>query len=233
MPRLTRSLASTPRKGGGLGSALRDMRAEYEANSLNDGSVGDDPIELFGSWFDAAAAARVAEPNAMSLTTVDPSSMQPSNRVVLLKSYSETGFQFFSNYTSRKARELDANDKAALTFLWLPLERQIRIEGRVSKLSKAESEAYFRTRPRASQIGAWVSRQSSVIFSSDELKQRERELTASFHGSDVPMPEFWGGYALHPEMIEFWQGRKSRLHDRICFRRARGQHNWTSQRLCP
>ena len=189
----------------------------------------------FQAWFQGAVDARVPEPNAMSLSTVDPVSLQPSTRVVLLKGVVDDapGFLFYSNYGSRKARELSANPRAALSFVWLPLERQVRIEGVVSRLGASESEAYFRSRPRASQIGAWVSRQSSVIFSSDELKQRERELTASFHGSDVPMPDFWGGFIVRPTRFEFWQGRTSRLHDRITFRQDEPLGKWVRERLSP
>lgn len=218
--------------GGGVSNSVASMREEYEARRLDDSALSTaDPMVLFAEWFEAATAARLPEPNAMALTTVDPRSLQPSTRVVLLKGFEDGNFTFFTNYTSRKARELDENPRAALTFLWLPLERQVRIEGSVSRLGQEASAAYFQSRPRTSQIGAWVSRQSQSIASAGDLVQRERELTARFEGKPVPIPDFWGGYALTPTMIEFWQGRRSRLHDRICFRRERGE--WATERLCP
>ena len=191
----------------------------------------------FQAWFQGAVDARVPEPNAMSLSTVDPVSLQPSTRVVLLKGVVDDapGFLFYSNYGSRKARELSANPRAALSFVWLPLERQVRIEGVVSRLGASESEAYFRSRPRASQIGAWVSRQSMVIDTAEALREREAALTQRFGGGEVPMPDFWGGFVLAPTMVEFWQGRRSRLHDRVCFRRSAPNNDapWTRERLCP
>ena len=209
------------------------LREEYERASLEEASCGDEPFGLFRTWFDAAVSARIPEPNAMALTTVDALSLKPSTRVVLLKGYGEgEGFQFFTNYTSRKAHEIASTDSVALTFIWLPLERQVRVEGVASRMSAAQSEAYFRSRPRASQIGAWVSRQSSAVACPNELSAREGKLMKRFEGGDVPMPDFWGGYTVEPSMVEFWQGRKSRLHDRICFKRADGG-GWTRERLCP
>ena len=163
------------------------MRANYTKGSLDESNAGDDPLRLFQRWFDKAVAAKLLEPNALTLSTVDAATMQPSSRVVLLKGFDESGFTFYTNYSGRKARELDGAGKAALTFLWLPLERQVRIEGTVRRLGPDESQAYFRTRPRASQIGAWVSGQSSV-GTAVELRARERELTTRWEGEEVPMP---------------------------------------------
>ena len=227
----SRGFASSAR-GGGLGAALRGMRVDYEAKSLDEATCGDEPLALFRTWLDAAVAAKLPEPNAMALATVDPQTLQPSTRVVLLKGIDDDAFQFYTNYSSRKARELDAAGRAALTLVWLPLERQVRVEGTVCRLSAEESAAYFLSRPRASQIGAWVSRQSEAIASAEELREREEELTARFEGKDVPVPPFWGGYRLTPGMIEFWQGRQSRLHDRVEFRRGSGGE-WARRRLCP
>ena len=225
--RLARGQATTRRQL----SDVQGMRAEYHAGSLDEKSCGDDPFGLFAEWFDAAVAAKQLEPNAMTLSTVDASTLQPSSRVVLLKGYDESGFTFYTNYSGRKATELAGNPLAAATFVWLPMERQIGVEGTVTRVSAAETEAYFHSRPRASQIGAWVSRQSAVVASADDLKAREDELLRRFDGEPVPLPDFWGGYRLAPTMIEFWQGRASRLHDRIAFRRPQGE--WTRERLSP
>lgn len=196
-------------------------------------------MALFQRWFKTASShPSVAEPNAMALSTVDVSTLQPSTRIVLLKGVDDAGFTFFTNYTSRKAAELKANPNAALNFWWPALERQVRIEGAVEKVSAEETQTYFHSRPRASQIGAWASRQSSQISFPGALTERQEALEKRFHGLDViPVPEFWGGYLLRPKMVEFWQGRESRLHDRIAFLKSQdGSHNgedWTKTRLCP
>jgi pyridoxamine 5'-phosphate oxidase len=189
-----------------------------------------DPIELFKSWFEAAEGAGVLLPEAVTLATASPDGV-PSARMVLLKEADRDGFVFFTNYGSRKARELDANPRAALCFHWAILQRQVRVSGRVTRVEPAESAAYFATRPRGSQIGAWASRQSEGLVSRDELEQRVRDLNAEFEGKDVPLPPFWGGYRLRPETIEFWQGRVDRLHDRLVFTRA--ERGWTTERLYP
>ena len=219
-------------EASGGATPVQAMRVDYQRSVLDERSCGDDPIRLFRQWFEAAAAARVPEPNAMVLSTVAPDTLQPSSRVVLLKGYDERGFVWYTNHGSRKARELAANPCAAINIVWLPLERQVRVEGHVTPLSADESRAYFRSRPRASQIGAWASRQSTPISSANELQRREAELTARFEGRDVPVPDFWGGYRLEPTLIEFWQGRTSRLHDRIVFRAA-GPGIWARERLSP
>ena len=209
----------------------QDLRIDYGRGQLAEADAAADPVAQFGRWFADARAANVPEPNAMTVATADASGA-PSARVVLLKGFDERGFAFFTNYDSRKGRELAANPRAALCFYWQPLERQVRIEGTVERVSRAESEAYFRTRPASAQVGAWASRQSSVIRSREELEQHERELAARFAGGPVPLPDFWGGFRVVPAAVEFWQGRPSRLHDRILYTRA-GDGTWARQRLSP
>jgi pyridoxamine 5'-phosphate oxidase len=210
---------------------LRDLRREYTRAELLEGDVLPDPIAQFDRWFQAALAANVPEANAMTLATADASGA-PSARVVLLKGCDPRGLVFFTNYDSRKGRELAENPRVSLCFYWQPLERQVRIDGTVEKVSRRESEDYFRTRPIGSQIGAWVSRQSEVIGSREELDRRAAELTKRFAGGAVPLPESWGGYRVIPHRIEFWQGRPSRLHDRIEYVR-RGDGTWDMRRLAP
>mmetsp|Transcript_15148 Transcript_15148/g.45229 ORF Transcript_15148/g.45229 Transcript_15148/m.45229 type:complete len:243 (+) Transcript_15148:177-905(+) len=213
---------------------VADMRLDHGAGGLQlkEDDAGAAPLTFFKRWFDAAVKhPKIIEANAMSLATVDAATLQPSCRVVLLKGYDEDGFVWFTNYTSRKASELGPGARAALTFWWPPLERSVRVEGAVERVSADETAAYFKSRPRASQIGAWVSRQSTVVPSAEALAEREKELDARF-GDDVPVPDFWGGYRLAPKRIEFWQGRASRLHDRVLF--SRGDDGaWTRERLAP
>lgn len=208
-----------------------DLRIDYGRASLDEAGVDADPIAQFRIWFDEARAAQVAEPNAMTLATVD-SDGAPSARIVLLKSIEERGFTFYTNYDSRKGKELAVNPRAALCFFWQPLERQVRIEGTVEKVGREESDAYFRGRPRLAQIGAWVSQQSTPITSRAELERIEVELQKRFGDGPVPLPEFWGGFRVAPRAIEFWQGRPSRLHDRLLFSRT-ASGPWTLQRLSP
>jgi pyridoxamine 5'-phosphate oxidase len=211
--------------------SLSDLRVEYSRERLDEADVAADAVEQFARWFAEAQAAKVPEPNAMTLATADASCV-PSARIVLLKAFDARGFTFFTNYDSRKGRELSANPRAALCFFWQPLERQVRVEGTVEKVGRAESEAYFRSRPRQAQVGAWVSQQSAPLTSRAELERLEAELQARFGDAPVPLPDYWGGYRVVPTAIEFWQGRPSRLHDRLIYTRSEGG-GWTLRRLSP
>ena len=214
-----------------LSDKVADMRLDHGAGGLrlDEADAGAAPLPLFRRWFDEAVAnPDIVEANAMALATVDAATLQPSCRVVLLKGYDDAGFVWYTNYASRKAAELE-HGRAALTFWWPPLERSVRVEGTVEKVAPDETAAYFASRPRASQIGAWASRQSAPT-TAEALVARERELDARF-GANIPVPDFWGGYRLAPERVEFWQGRASRLHDRVRFSRA--GDGWTRTRLAP
>jgi pyridoxamine 5'-phosphate oxidase len=210
--------------------SIADLRKEYARQGLEERDAHADPVEQFRRWFDAAVAAQLIEPNAMTLATATPDG-RPSARVVLMKQFDQSGFVFFTNYTSRKGTELAANPYAALLFYWPELERQVRIEGQVARVPPEESEAYFRSRPAGAQISAWASRQSRVIAGRTELERRVRVLEARYAGRDVPRPPHWGGFRLAPELFEFWQGRPSRLHDRL--RYSRSQSGWVIERLSP
>ena len=198
---------------------------------LDEQLIDRDPIKQFQLWFTDAIAAQLPLPEAMSLATVNSEGM-PSSRMVLLKQVDEDGFVFFTNYLSAKAKELEANKNAALVFFWPQLERQVRVEGTVTRTSASESEEYFMSRPRESQIGAWASPQSEVISGRDVLEKRQAELEELYRGRPVDWPEHWGGYRLNPARIEFWKGRIGRLHDRILYERA-SDGSWSIKRLAP
>ncbi len=197
---------------------------------LSERSAGRDPIALFEKWLSAAERAGVFLPEAIALATSTPDG-EPSVRMMLLKALDETGFVFYTNHASRKGAELAANERAAFLVYWNVLQRQIRVEGTVRRLSEEESDSYFKTRPRGSRIGAWASAQSSPLEDREELERRFRERDREFAGDDVPLPPFWGGYRLEPDAIEFWQGRANRLHDRLRFQRSGTE--WTLTRLYP
>ncbi len=202
-----------------------------EEAHLSRATAAADPVRQFGAWFTLAKELDPEFYNAMVLSTATPSS-QPSSRLVLLKGFDEQGFVFFTNYGSRKAGELADNPQASLVFWWKEVYRQVRIEGRVEKVSREESACYFATRPRGSQIGAWASRQSALLNRRADLQNRIDDVEGQFTGQEVPCPPFWGGYRLTPERIEFWQGRESRLHDRLLYRRG-ADGAWEIERLSP
>ena len=209
---------------------LRKLRQEYAAFRLDKACADADPFVQFSHWFDQAMESGLPEPNAMSLATASAEA-KPSVRIVLLKELDERGFVFYTNYLSRKGRELEANPHASLLFSWLELQRQIRIEGYVEKISNAESDAYFSLRPRESQLGALVSAQSQPVASRQVLEDQFRQEAARWEGRMVERPAHWGGYRLLPENIEFWQGRINRLHDRLLYKKNKG--GWQIIRLSP
>lgn len=210
---------------------IASIRINYSRQALTEESVSNDPLDQFKVWLNEAILSEVLEPTALVLSTVSADG-RPSARVVLLKEVSSDGFVFFTNYDSRKGQQLAERPLGAMTFFWAELERQVRVEGSIEKVAAEVSDAYFHSRPRGSQIGAWASPQSQEIQSREELEKSEAKYEQDFKGLDVvPRPQHWGGYVLKPERIEFWQGRPNRLHDRIVFERADGQ--WTRKRLAP
>ena len=210
---------------------LADLRTEYTKAGLKEADCDPDPIRQFAKWLEQAIASNLPEPNAMTLATCTPDG-HPSARIVLLKGADQRGFTFFTNYESRKGRELAANPLAALVCYWEDLHRQVRIEGTVEQVTPEESDAYHRTRPRGSQFGAWCSSQSEVIAGREVLEARLKELEERFGDGELPRPPYWGGSRVIPKMIEFWQGRANRLHDRIRYRRM-DEGTWVRERLSP
>ncbi len=210
---------------------LAHFRKEYSARGLSREDMLDDPIAQFAAWFAQASELDVYEPNAMTLATVDEKGM-PCQRTVLLKIFDEKGFVFFTNYESRKAKQIAINPYVSLLLPWITLERQVMIQGQVEKISTAESLKYFATRPRESQIGAWVSNQSEVITSRKFLMQKLGEIREKFTHGEIPLPSFWGGFRVIPQTIEFWQGGPARLHDRFYYHKA-SDANWKMDRLSP
>jgi pyridoxamine 5'-phosphate oxidase len=208
-----------------------DLRQSYDSGFLLEQEVNPNPVLQFQAWLKDAVAAQILEPNAMTLATVTDQG-KPSARIVLLKNFDERGFVFYTNFQSRKGQELSQTPAAALVFWWDQLERQVRIEGSITKVSDAEADEYFHSRPKGSQLGAWVSHQSQVIEGREELERRLKMLEQDYESRPIPRPVDWGGYRLEPNIFEFWQGRPNRLHDRLCYR----QNNfmgWTIERLSP
>ena len=209
---------------------ISEIRKEYKLKELNESDADKDPVKQFRTWWTEAVDSSIEEVNAMTLATADEKGI-PSARVVLLKGFDESGFVFFTNYNSSKASDLEVNPNAALVFFWKELERQVRITGKVKKISPAESNIYFQSRPIGSKIGAWASPQSSVILSREEIGRNVREFELMFADGNVSCPPFWGGYVLKPAQFEFWQGRPDRLHDRIRYRLE--NDSWIKERLAP
>ena len=209
---------------------LADLRQHYTKGGLEEHQIPDSPFTLFNEWFKQAGELGVLEPNAMVLSTVSADN-KPSSRVVLLKGIDDAGFIFYSNYESRKGKELEHNPYVSILFFWPEAERQIRIEGKVSKISTESSKEYFVSRPRESQLGAWASAQSSIIQGRHSIEESYQQCLAQYEGKDIPLPDFWGGYIIHPSSFEFWQGRPSRLHDRMKY--TKEQDSWLIVRLSP
>ncbi|MCB0615216.1 MAG: pyridoxamine 5'-phosphate oxidase [Lewinellaceae bacterium] len=211
---------------------IRNLRKDYSAHTLGAGDVKESPILQFSAWFEEAVAAQLPEPNAMTLATSTLDGA-PSARIVLLKGVDEQGFVFYTNYESRKGKVLSQNPRAALVFLWHELQRQVRVEGGVERVSMEESEAYFQSRPKGSQIGAWVSPQSQLIASREDLEEKAAALERQYARAEyLPLPPNWGGFRLRPTLIEFWQGRSNRLHDRIQYS-LQANDKWKIERLAP
>lgn len=211
--------------------SVADLRQNYTRAGLSEADAAPNPFQQFSIWFAEAVSAQIIEPNAMTLATVDAEG-NPSARMVLLKGFDDRGFVFYTNYESCKGEQLKSNPSAALVFWWAELERQVRIEGKVERVSDRESDEYFHSRPRNSQLGAWVSRQSEVIDSREVLEKRLAQLEREYADKNLPRPSHWGGFCLIPNTIEFWQGRPSRLHDRLRYRLLEDD-SWVRERLSP
>ncbi len=215
-----------------MDTAIANLRKEYRLQALLETQVDPDPLQQFRCWLDQALAADLPEPNAMTLATVTATG-KPAARMVLLKDFDQRGFVFFTNYQSRKGQELAQTPWGALVFWWAELERQVRLEGQVTQVSSQESDAYFQSRPLGSRLGAWASHQSQVLGDRAVLEQRLRDLEVEYQGqATIPRPPYWGGYRLQPTLIEFWQGRPNRLHDRLCYHHSTSG-GWLIERLSP
>ncbi len=210
--------------------SIKNIRREYKLNKLSEETVHKNPFIQFENWFNDVLNGKIIEPNAMILATAN-NKLRPSARVVLLKGFTNKGFKFFTNGSSRKGIELSNNSFSSVLFFWAKLERQVRIEGRIRKLSAVESKEYFDSRPRESRLAAWASNQSSVIPNRGYLDKRFQNFKEQFKGKKIPMPKDWGGFILVPDYFEFWQGRENRLHDRICYKKQKGR--WKVFRLAP
>jgi pyridoxamine 5'-phosphate oxidase len=211
---------------------LRDRRIQYETAGLNFDDLDESPIQQWHAWYIEAVEAELAEPNAMAVSTIDAEGM-PDSRIVLVRGFDDDGLTFFGNYNSAKGQQIDANPVASAVFPWIGLHRQVRVRGSIEMLPRHESDAYFASRPRDSQLGAWASPQSEVIEGRDVLNQRHTEFAEKFGGAEVPRPPHWGGWLLVPEVFEFWQGRPNRLHDRFRYRRDDVTQDWVIERLAP
>ena len=209
---------------------LAALRAEYELGGLDESDLLADPVSMFARWFDEVTVAGLLEPNAMVLSTTGPAGA-PSSRTVLLKGFDQDGFVFYSNHASRKGADLAVDPRCALLFGWYPLQRQVRVEGSAVLVPRPETDAYFATRPRGSQLGAWASAQSTVVASRGELEAAYAAAEERFGDGPIPAPPYWGGYRVRPERVEFWQGRRNRMHDRLVYERA--GDGWTVRRLAP
>ena len=211
---------------------LRDRRIQYETPGLDFDDLDESPIQQWHAWYIEAVEAELAEPNAMAVSTIDAEGM-PDSRIVLVRGFDDDGLTFFGNYNSAKGQQIDANPVASAVFPWIGLHRQVRVRGSIEMLPRHESDAYFASRPRDSQLGAWASPQSEVIEGRDVLNQRHTEFAEKFGGAEVPRPPHWGGWLLVPEVFEFWQGRPNRLHDRFRYRRDDVTQDWVIERLAP